>query len=60
MNLTRLEVVLGVAILVIWLWALAWVHIGGQLRGPFSPHSESANADILKELPPLPGQGSSD
>lgn len=51
MSPSRLELTLGAVILVLWIWALVWVHGLGRLRGPLNPPSQSEMARILDELP---------
>jgi hypothetical protein len=54
MNLTKLEIALGVFIVAMWLWALAWVHLGGNLNGPLSRPEHSELTGIIEEYEALP------
>lgn len=54
MNLTKLEIALGIFIVAMWLWALAWVHLGGDLQGPFSYPEHSELTGVIEEFEALP------
>jgi hypothetical protein len=54
MSLTKLEFALGILIAALWLWALAWVHIGGNLRGPLARPEHSDLTGVIEEFEALP------
>ena len=53
MKPNRLEIALGVAIAILWIWAIVWVFGLHRLRGPMTAPENYARAEILERVPDL-------
>jgi hypothetical protein len=53
MKITRLEFALGIAIAILWVWAILWVYGLHRLRGPMTASENYARVEILERVPDL-------